>query len=854
MDKKKWIPLLLAVLGTMVAYALCRFDLIIEANRSFLDTDQRLDYIATFSLINQFFQGQIPLWAPHDQMSLSYYYLGLGRDNFFNMVTAIICTPFVAFFDNPGVSFHACYSRVYFLVLLLVRTIGCFLLLKRFCNKNIILIPSVIYLSCFLSLTLDGDSAKHFYPLIIYLVLVTVERLRTSDLLMLLLLVSTQIGTSLVLFGFTVQSLHFFLLAAIGYHFFINKGKSLDQTSKFKMIPDGVRSYWAFGVACFLIVLPNIIMWLTTFQDLSYHDGATRTSHMFDLAFYLKAKSYFAPETFSQLINPTLLTTWPFIGYATVLMALYGALMTTDKRRFIFIVAVIGSCSVTASSDSFFGFPGHILNFFTNPLHFLVNQTSHQTARVITYFIFPLTLLGISSLLNPAQESLDPKISLKRKVFVFSAVLLALWGIASTTGSARIYAYAQTFLTFVFIIFMYVRPLKKKLWAAVMMVMFLIDIPFLLVYHPVLTSSSGHWNESTPSLGIKDYDHQNPKITPFRLFLTETPTTGLGGLLFNPCNMPGTYLRFTNMTKNFVAPSEEMPRHKSFNKHQMDPTMQQYLMSDPIVLFKAEEAVKASDKTFKEIVDRQEQRHIAMIEDEHHQLNLPDYDGHSTGNSAVPSETFSYLETALKPGDGVLTTENGLGYLSFKLPRNWPLFMSSTFLTNDANLIKLLVVDANGKTRELSPSMGKPIEPFTYDIKNYSDKLTVALPVGAFPSLKNFVLFRLQPNHINVWKYNSDQTGLTYKTNTDGWLVIHYPYDKRWQITVNGKIVPYYKTNKVFMSIPISQGVNRILIEYMPDSWLRILILLSRVLILVGTVFVIIYACSTFINREKDIN
>jgi len=64
--------------------------------------------------------------------------------------------------------------------------------------------------------------------------------------------------------------------------------------------------------------------------------------------------------------------------------------------------------------------------------------------------------------------------------------------------------------------------------------------------------------------------------------------------------------------------------------------------------------------------------------------------------------------------------------------------------------------------------------------------------------------------------------------------VIHYPFDKKWKVTIDGKPEKIYKVNYCFMAVPVSKGSHRILLQYWPDTSLRFFLGLSYFMVLIA--------------------
>ena len=106
----------------------------------------------------------------------------------------------------------------------------------------------------------------------------------------------------------------------------------------------------------------------------------------------------------------------------------------------------------------------------------------------------------------------------------------------------------------------------------------------------------------------------------------------------------------------------------------------------------------------------------------------------------------------------------------------------------------------------------------------------MALPKGISPEGISFNLtYPALPDQglIKAANTKADQWDRTYKAGAAGWLVVHQPYDVKWQIIVDGKAVRFYRANKSFIGFPVQQGEHQISIRYWPHTWIRWSMVLS---------------------------
>jgi hypothetical protein len=169
-------------------------------------------------------------------------------------------------------------------------------------------------------------------------------------------------------------------------------------------------------------------------------------------------------------------------------------------------------------------------------------------------------------------------------------------------------------------------------------------------------------------------------------------------------------------------------------------------------------------------------------------------------------------------------TEETFSDYIFDLPKKFPKYLASTIFTEDQHRIEISI-----DGQKLWPAQGKLVAPFTYDIQNIvTGKLMLRLS-SEYNIVGKVVRLRLKSSSeiLDVWRSEHDNLGINYNAPKDGWLIIHYPFDERWRITIDNENTPFYRANKYFISVPIRKGQHKILIQYWPDTFLREIILAS---------------------------
>lgn len=184
--------------------------------------------------------------------------------------------------------------------------------------------------------------------------------------------------------------------------------------------------------------------------------------------------------------------------------------------------------------------------------------------------------------------------------------------------------------------------------------------------------------------------------------------------------------------------------------------------------------------------------------------------------------------------------KNGLAFYSLELPNDFSPYLASDVFTDDSSLLQVKIGE-----KTLSSAQGNLIQPFTFDIQNMrTGYLTIALsPKSPDSEAKGELTYPADfgGGITGIWRYEPDNLGINYNAEKDGWLVFHYPYDKKWNVLVDGVKKDIYRVNYSFIGIPIGKGDHKILLQYWPQTWLREALALSIILLLVCPILIVFY-------------
>ena len=149
-------------------------------------------------------------------------------------------------------------------------------------------------------------------------------------------------------------------------------------------------------------------------------------------------------------------------------------------------------------------------------------------------------------------------------------------------------------------------------------------------------------------------------------------------------------------------------------------------------------------------------------------------------------------------------------------------------------------------------TQGNVVSPMTFDVNNACEgKVMFALPHD-LPKGGPGVYFTYptaDPKGLmQVVKNNMDDFSFIYMAPQAGWLVVHQPFDPKWEVLVDGKKVPLYKANRSFIAFEIPQGKHTVCLRYWPHTPIRFLLGLS---IIVSTICLLWILWVAVAAREK---
>ncbi|MBI1883194.1 MAG: YfhO family protein [Chlamydiae bacterium] len=834
----------------------------------FMDTE--FNYAGVFTVVSNLYHGGIQLWNPYDQMPLAYYHLTGGLYTFSNVLTTIIYALVSPFFDFSGKSFHVMFSMAFFCTTLLMRTVGFYLLLKRFCHSPLVLFCCTVVGSTLLSphmyLGLNCASLYSFFPLLVHFILRFFEDFKLNHFLMALLVFVLSVSFDpMVGLGYFYQGVHFIILGCIVWTIFWNRLRlrrfavSLLTFLRSPKWDSYKRHFVKILVVIFVsgvVIAPSIYLLLANYGDYDFAGEKSRMVNPLSIKEYFSRPVFYAPqrEILFRLVDFTRNdwgTSWLFLGYTTVFLVAFGVMMNKDSRKYIFLSTAFIFWMINSPRD-LLNF-AHWLNALTNPLKF-VPRSFHMTgAFLLPYVILPVLALGAQSLYNfvcgrKGSESFFHY----QKLALFSLLIVFFFLVfPSISWILRFYLGIEVLISFLLLLLLWKWQWSFKVRSSVIGGLFLLLLmgdSFGMSYYLRAVSKKveiiPHQITGLESVGPLVLDYQNPKLLPYRECYNVNHLGQVASYMaVDPVHMQGLYYRYTNFEKYFRPATNYTPRHVSYSRIAYDRDLQEYLKQNTQLIYQADLAVEAGQRVLGRILDQGLGRRVIMVHGDPSQelkffsrsiftKTLPDH----FNLSAQKKRYLSWKKFVVPLNTGETSYSNkSLIFCSFELPPDFPSYLTTGVFTQDQFMLK---VSLDGK--KFTPAQGWLTRSFTFDVNNLSSgKLVIALPKGYFlESLSKVTLEYQAKEAFNVRRYEPDNFEFDYRSDHDGWLVFHYPYDKKWKLSVDGKPVKIFQVNHCFLGIPIQEGTHKILLQYWPDTWLREMTMLAIFFQMLAILFV----------------
>ncbi len=813
--------------GASLAACLVIFtDLFWFRNQSFMwHHDAEIPFEDIFVLISNFFQGGVQLFDRYDGMNFAYNHLGHGLYTVANIVTACVYVVLSPFFIFPGEAYHGTYSLVFHATNILIRTLGGYILLRKFKLSPPVITIALVMLNTFLSSTMYlgfvANNLYSYFPLLAYFILNFFETFRLKDFLSILLVLTIAVaGSPLLALGYFYQNLNFLMIVCLGYALVANRFRL--PLKGFSGLP--MRKIIILLGMCALILIPSMFMIKLLGSDF-YVEGSGlsgtqgRLSHMFNPAKYFapKGETILPMSDFSfktiDFTNAAWEKSWTFWGASVVILSWLGLVCCAYRQKYIFaITAALVLLTNTPLSPLSPLAIAHWINALTHPFSFLL-RSYHMPVLLLPYVIFPLVAFGLQVSYDLIKGKSSPQLPWFTALCL-AGLFLAAWFLPL---SQKLYVGTMLGIALGFVYMLSGKGValggsqRAQAGALLMIIFFVIDAWALREYYNnnqyhgsprdrggYLAKNDGRHVKPYIYEGFEDprpliLEYQNPKILPFREYFRILPTR-TDPYLHTDHGHYGAFYRYMPLERYFVYLDIYMLRPKIYKDWALNTDVYQSLAQNQRVIGLAQSKVDGPWQTLPERTKR--------------------YDLSLAKARLVGKKDFKM-------------------YL-LKLPAGFPKYESTAMFTLDRNRFMLLI-----EGKEFLPVQGALTEPFSFDVNNVKDGyLALSVPKGMELQQANAALTLTQSGDVlDIWKNTDDALGFTFLAGSDGWLNIRYPYDPKWQASVDGKPVPIKNVGGYFLGLPLTTGEHKVLLRYWPNSPLRLFIVLSVILTFLGLIY-----------------
>jgi hypothetical protein len=849
------VQLALVFISSVVASLMAYPEIYLTFKTSFmLFDDYLLEYFNTSIIASFMAQGSIQLWDHFGQMPFAYLFTTLGTFKFPNVIAACVFFVLSPLSDHTGALFHHVFAWANLLTLLFLRVAGIFLLLRRFIKDGQIIWIATVMSAVFYCQPAFyiGTFYQSFYPIIFYFIISFISRFEWKYFIAAFCFFVISFSNSLIHSCYMYMGVHFFILSALAWSVIYRRREWMSL----KIAKGFWKTVTFMIVAAVVIIGPYVWMQKIGVHDVEFDAKNSRLGRMLSIDYYFHGAHFDQADT-SELFRRMLDFTGDagesfFFGFMILTLAIAGMVLSRDSRRWIFVSTIILVYLVNFPRDAInIGTPVHWLNALTNPFKSILRSYHMASHCVLEYLFIPLAVMGFEEMrLIFIGKSEVPA---RKLAITFGAVTVF---VASSfdhmPGVVKIYlAIGWALLTLVGLKASFnAKSVWGKIMCATLILLILADIG--LVCYQTKSMLNRYFKRQpyeTVSLaeqGGLGIDLGNPLIFPVReygaaYFAYEDAL--IGPLVGQPQN----YFKFTNFMLNFIPIDGHNPRHKSYASWVNDKEMWQYIQKNHRMMFNADRALRADDGVLGKIVQSGLSERVIMVDDPSDKFKLPREIPVGYVPSPRPPVEAQTFSGTLADGKIIRQSERkDLVFISLPLPKDFPDYQATTFFTEDRYSLRFLLQKPDQTWQECRPAQGEFVRECSFDVGHFKKgTLTAALAKdGFFSSMKYIFVYPIgsQNGIVNAWEKKFDYLGFDYHIGQDGWFVVQYPFDKKWQISVDWKQTPYYKVNKSFIGFPITEGKHRIEMRYEPDSLLRIWLLISVICSTLGLILLLVIA------------
>lgn len=646
----------------------------------------------------------------------------------------------------------------------------------------------------------------------------------------------------------------------------------------------GRRTYVHLAAAAVLgvvFLLPFALMYAQIFPGIAYDtrrmENLGLLTYMFKpnhlawggiSAFPYLSVDYLAEQWSSNLRSagsglPMYAGSYQFLGLSTLFFAIVGVVMARDRRKYVFLFTFLSLLFLNWNIPLYLN-PFHWINVISNPFSF-TNRTFHGLFTVYSLiFLTPLIALGMQGILDHMQGSKKEIIRRTLAAVAIASISLVITMIVYS-ATITVYLYLMAIIVaFLAMIALMGRPgisfpARKALVLGIMAAVFLVDSFAFAQYVRAANEPAMRTPLTGSTLGNSSFaDTVSPRVLPVREFFSNRPFAELkpdAGT--DQDKYQGMYYQFADLYRFRLPIDTYFARPAAYAPIAGSPVYSEYLARTNRLFIRADWAVAGNETELSEIVRRGMTDKVVILNvDGVEQDSLIRSGKNITSLPLVQSVVFNLpvdarsdiqeIAVPLASARSMTSTHSDFE-LFIADSASIPQFMGTAIFTQESQRFRAAIGN-----KELSPVQGEVTRPFSFDINNVVPGAMVFSLPRDFPTKDATLRIEydspFRAGIVDVFMNTNDNLGIVVKSASNGWLLYHSPFDRRWQVTINGQPSAAYRANGVFMAVPIETGVNQIEFSYLPGSPIRPLIWLS----LVTSMIVVVYLVSVTLLRSSS--
>jgi hypothetical protein len=799
-------------------------------------------------------------WNFFDQANTTFYHLAQGFYNLTSLIEGLTYNLLAIFSpENFFSSFHFFFIKF---ILIILQTSGIILILQFYkIKKNLHLIIILfinILITSVVSLGYEAGIIISLSPILLFYLLNFLERndlISLISFLVFFILIFSQIPLLSLSYFFSPFHFLFFLYLCVATYNFFFKKKYFDKKyiNIFIFNKNFNFTFILLISSVLIIILFNLsFFWIANdthaLTGSIGYDGtnASRLDNFLNPVKFFKTyipnarcifESYFHNFSYKNYYPECSISNWfsfffnfnknewlqapVFLGLTSIIISLFGLFFSRRKEKWYFFFTIFFIIALQGPRDVIFTDINFYANVFTsllNPFSFLIQHT-HMIVLMAPVFLIPLFIMGIEAL----YEKLYTKEILKKIIF---ALLLFLILIFLITVKKKIGLSVIIFYILIIILLFLSNLLSKYknniITLPILFICFLIDSYALNVYFSKAPRISSEKFLPVNVLNdinnrkIKSYiDNPNPFNTSLSLeIISNKPIVKLDDRYSSKENLIYKNLSFPNnlyfgefYKTNFLYRVLENPkiyeiRHKSYKSISEYKNLD-YFKNNMLLVSFFENTINFNDARLIDYFQNQNlfNYNIFISDNSLQQIKKTPQISNETSNSEIIEVYIN--KNDLKPIRVI--NENVL--YKFSKPKNMPNYINGSIFSS------FLMPELSVNNQILQLSHDNLFFENTFNIDSTENNFIY------FLINKNLVIKKITLRfHKNLLVENLVQKNesFLFKINiiNDGWLLIKFPFDKNWQIFLDGKKTKVYKANEYWMAVEVSKNNKLMEVKY----------------------------------------